>query len=106
MGYDIHVTRAEFWAENEGHEISLDEWLRYVESDSEVQRDPQNSPTDFLFLAHPKEPWPLWWQSGDVFTKNPDKATVQKMIEIAQKLGARVQGDDGEFYDDTSEIPE
>ncbi len=106
MGYEIHITRAEFWAENEGHEITLDEWLRYVESDSEVQRDPQNSPADFLFLANPKEASPLWWSRGEVYTKNPDKPTVQKMIEIAQKLGARVQGDDGEFYDDTSKIPE
>lgn len=84
----------------------MDEWLRYVESDSEVQRDLQNSPTDFLFLAHPKGAAPLWWQGGDIYTKNPDKPTVQKMIEIAQQLGARVQGDDGEFYDDTSEVPE
>jgi hypothetical protein len=104
MGYDLHITRAEDWAENEGHEITLNEWLRYVESDTAIQRDPQNSPADFLFLTHPKGPAPLWWYRGEIYTKNPDKPTVQKMIEIAAKLGARVQGDDGEFYDDTSAI--
>jgi hypothetical protein len=31
MGYDIHITRAEHWAENEGREISAEEWLAYVE---------------------------------------------------------------------------
>lgn len=105
MGYDI-ITRAEFWAENEGAEISLEEWLRYVESDRDVQRDPQNGSTDFLFVAHPKEASQLWWSDGNIYTKNPDKPTVHKMIEIARKLGARVQGDDEEFYDDTSGISE
>ena len=99
MGYDIHIRRG-------GEKITLEEWLRYVESDSQIQRDPQNNATDFLFVAHPKEPAPLWWQPrrSEIYTKDPDKATVQKMIEIAQKIGARVQGDEGEFYDDTSKI--
>jgi len=29
-----------------------------------------------------------------------------KMLEIAIRLGARVQGDDGEFYDDASVFPD
>ena len=35
---------------------------------------------------------------GDIFTKNPDPSTIEKMISIAKKLNARVQGDDGEIY--------
>src|SRR5438034_10386112 len=26
MGYDVHITRAENWADNEGHEIQPSEW--------------------------------------------------------------------------------
>src|SRR2546427_3534072 len=48
MGYDIHITRAESWTQSQTHQISLEEWLRYVASDAEGQRDPKNSPTDFL----------------------------------------------------------
>jgi hypothetical protein len=106
MGYDIHITRAESWTQSQTHQITLEEWLRYVASDAEVQRDPKNSPADFLYLAHPKEPGPLWWSRGRVYTKNPDKHTFQKMIRIAQKLGARVQGDEGELYDDISQVPD
>jgi hypothetical protein len=103
MAYDVHITRAEFWAENEGYEISLEEWRRYVAFDIEIEPDPQNSSTDFLFFRHPIGPVPLWWESGQVYAKNPDKLMIQKMIEIAEKLGARVQGDDGELYNDSSE---
>lgn len=35
---------------------------------------------------------------GDVVVKNPDAEILAKMWAIAQKLGARVQGDDGELY--------
>lgn len=104
MGYDIHITRSENWGDENGKKISLEEWLRYVESDPEVQRDPLNSPTDFLYVAHPEEPSPLWWHAGygEIYTKDPDDATVRKMFAIASKLGAKVQGDEGELYDENA----
>src|SRR5260221_14273274 len=40
MGYDLHITRAEFHATNEGHEITAEEWLRYVQSDPELRLFP------------------------------------------------------------------
>jgi uncharacterized heparinase superfamily protein len=33
-----------------------------------------------------------------VFTKNPDRAILAKLLQLAQRLEARVQGDEGEFY--------
>jgi hypothetical protein len=33
-----------------------------------------------------------------VTVKNPDVPTIAKMQELARKLGAHVQGDDGEIY--------
>jgi len=30
--------------------------------------------------------------------KNPDEAILSKMCAIAEKIGARVQGDEGEYY--------
>ena len=35
---------------------------------------------------------------GNIYTKNPDEPILAKMLQIAVALGARVQGDDGEFY--------
>jgi hypothetical protein len=107
MGYELHITRAESWATNEGHEITADEWLGYVQSDPELRLSPNNGKY-FVEWSGPStypEPW-FDWFAGNISTKNPDKAIVGKMLQIAERLCARVQGDDGEFYEDTSEIPE
>ena len=58
-----------------------------------------------LWLGHPDHTekdvtWWFDWRSGEISVKNPDEPAISKMREIAQKLGARVQGDDGEYYDD------
>lgn len=38
------------------------------------------------------------WQDGNIYTKNPDKATLWKLYQMAQKLNAQLQGDDGEIW--------
>ena len=40
----------------------------------------------------------LYPGSGGIVAKNPDKEILAKMFEIAQALGARVLGDEGEEY--------
>jgi hypothetical protein len=100
MGYDLHITRGAHWAENEGHEITCEEWLALVAHDPELTLDPVNGDQYALWSGPSQypEPWLKWWR-GNISTKNPDKTLIVKMINIASKLGARVQGDDGEFYD-------
>jgi hypothetical protein len=98
LGYDVHLTRKEFWADEEGPEISLAEWQAYVATDAEIQPDPDNSgPDNYLFVSHPEQ-WPLWWHSGEVYTKNPDALVIAKLLSIARALHARVLGDDDEIY--------
>jgi hypothetical protein len=107
MGYELHITRAEFHADNAGHEITADEWLRCVQGDPELRLVPDQGKY-FVQWSGPSEhsePWFDWFK-GCVSTKNPDRAILGKMLQIAQTLNARVQGDDGEFYEDPSEIPE
>ena len=99
MGYDLHITRAKNWAENEGAKIRAEEWLQLVEADPELSLAADNG--DYFALwtgpsSYP-DPWFDWWE-GNVMTKNPDPPIVAKMIELAQRLGGRVQGDDGETY--------
>ena len=36
MGYDFHITRAKLWADNEGDEITPEEWLAVVRDDPEL----------------------------------------------------------------------
>ena len=100
MGYDIHITRADDWTESDSAgQITGDEWLAYVERDPELKLAGYNGPYFALWLGESQrlEPW-FSWAHGEVMTKNPDSSLVTKAIAIAQALGARVQGDDGEIY--------
>jgi len=99
MGYDFHVTRKEYWCDETGPEISLDEWIRYARSDGEVQPDPDNPGDENWIVVLGVDSWPLWWSTtGEVYTKNPEDAMIQKLISIASVLNARVLGDDEEIY--------
>jgi len=98
MGYDLHITRAESWAENEGLEISAQEWHDYISRDGELRIDADNA--DMVLWngkSQYSEPW-FAYRMGEIYTKNPDKPMIVKMCKIAVSLNARVQGDDGELY--------
>lgn len=43
------------------------------------------------------DPW-LDWSEGNIHSKNPDDRLIDKMVEVAKRLNAKVQGDDGEIY--------
>lgn len=43
--------------------------------------------------------------AGNVVVKNPDDEMLSKMREIALALGAKVQGDEGELFDDPPSSP-
>jgi hypothetical protein len=98
MGYDLHITRRKDWC-NEGSDITAEEWLAYVATDSQLRLDStskRHSVTMDIKCQYP-DPW-LEWSEGCIYTKNPDEPILAKMLQIASALGARVQGDDGEFY--------
>ena len=40
----------------------------------------------------------LWFADGELWTKNPDDIALERMIALANALGARVRGDEGETY--------
>ena len=46
------------------------------------------------------------WRRGEIYTKNPRKNLVEKMIQIANRLNAKVQGDESEVYIDGSQVPD
>jgi hypothetical protein len=99
MGYDLHITRAKFHYQNQGAWITADEWLQYIEQDPELTLAGYNG--DYFALWSGKsgypDPW-LDWFEGNIYTKNPDDPLINKMVDIAKKLSAQAQGDDGEIY--------
>jgi hypothetical protein len=44
-------------------------------------------------------PVPLDFRRGQIFANSPDDPTIARMKALARELGARLQGDEGEFYD-------
>ncbi len=99
MGVELHITRAEHWVENDGAQISEDEWLTYVSSDPELRITGENGKCFAIWSGPSKygEPW-LDWSRGNISTKWPDAALFQKMLRIAEALGATVQDDEGNEY--------
>ncbi len=100
MGYDLHIKRADNWTENAGAEIGAEEWLAVVRADPELTLDTANGPYVARCSGPSRypDPW-LDWFAGHVYTKIPVSALLRKMVALADRLGARVQGDDGDFYD-------
>ena len=105
MGYDLHITRRKDWSDP-GHDIAAEEWLAYVDQDPELALSPENGPYPAKWSGKSKCPnsW-LDWFHGNIYTKNPDEALIDKMVAIAQALRARVRGDDGEIYHSGHEPP-
>jgi hypothetical protein len=118
MGYDVHITRAESWRDSEDQSISLDEWLAYIEQDTEMRLDgfaeAQIKETGEIlrveseglavwtdYSSHGEGGNMAWFdhRCGEIIVKNPDREILDKMAQIARALGARVQGDEGENYD-------
>ena len=106
MGYELHITRAKDWLENKELWISSEEWLSLVEEDKELTLDTTNGPffTNWSGQSRHKCPW-FDWSEGNIYTKNPDKEIFRKMLNLADRLNARVQGDDGEMYNDINDFP-
>jgi hypothetical protein len=67
---------------------SIEGW-RYLES-----------PMAFEFQAK-ENSCTLWYQDGELWTKNPEKWQLDVMVTLAKRLNARVRGDEWETYDET-----
>lgn len=109
MGYDVFITRAEHLDKNSDQPISETEWKALLQSDSSLEV----SPADYferrtadgkterfqmvLWTAHPDRP-PFMLIDGAVQITSPDEKTIQKMVEMAVRLRARVIGEEGEVY--------
>jgi hypothetical protein len=118
MGYELHITRQNDWLdENDSQKISLEEWKALLANDSEMRLDgfAEATTTAGVTLRIEEEGIAVWtkyskdgldgnhawfhFSKGNIEVKNPDDEIVAKMIDIAGKLQAKVQGDDGEFYE-------
>lgn len=104
MGYDFHITRKADWSDKDGPTIAEAEWRDLVASDPELTIDADTrcwtTDGEWLFVAWRGEAGALAFLNGEITSTNPDEPLIRKMVEIAERLGATVQGDDGERYPD------
>ncbi|MES9948589.1 MAG: hypothetical protein ABW118_06515 [Candidatus Thiodiazotropha sp.] len=115
MGYDLHITRKAEWFEEEGDEITLDEWCDFVNSSADMRLDgyaEAETPDGVLrieseglsvwtgYSGNEKDGNMAWFDyfEGNIKVKNPDSEIIKKMYQIAQSLNAKVQGEECEVY--------
>ena len=101
MGYNLYITRKEDWSDETGEEITTNEWLNIINSDSSLTLSKDNGKY-FTELKNSDGEIITWldWDDGCIFTKNPKDSTIKKMISIANNLKATVQGEEGEEYNE------
>ncbi|WP_353887881.1 hypothetical protein [uncultured Pantoea sp.] len=100
MGVEFHITRAEYWAENDDDQISSEEWLKIISSDPELSLNPRSGEFHAIWNGDGSdgEDW-LDWSGGNIYTKWPPTPLYRKMLLISQKLNAKVMDDDGTIYE-------
>ena len=117
MGYDVHITRKKDWSDKDGPEINLEEWVATVRSDPEMRLDgaaeavtPSGDRLRYeneglaVWTGHARHEGWFDYRRGRIVVENPDQEVLGKMYAIAQRLSARVVGDEGEVYDDKGEL--
>ena len=95
MAYHVTILRT---AKERQLPISLEEvvlatssidWWHYLES-----------PPTFEFHRE-EDSCTLWYQNGELWTKNPEEWQLGVMVALAKRLNARVRGGEWETYDET-----
>ena len=121
MGYDVHITRREHWADDEQPAIAIGEWLALVGNSQEWDvanvAEVSGEQSALVYENEGLAVWLAWsgheesgskawfyFRDGNIVVKNPDKEILAKMLELAELLGARVQGEEGEFFDDSEQL--
>ena len=83
MGYDVHLMKPAI-GDAEPEAISEREWHAFQHKHAEL---------DYVYF-----------DAGRISCKNPSEAQVAELAKLAYAKGWRLQGDDGEYYDDSGNV--
>jgi hypothetical protein len=122
MGYNLHISRRDEWGNPVPNDITYADWKRLADADPDfevcghaswvvnavlIEEDgPEPSPREEVVESYDcyglltSSSYPSFdYHGGRVVVRGPDDAvTARKIVEVAAKLGAVVQGDEGEYY--------
>lgn len=112
MGYDLHITRASWSPRSREYPISPDEWEAVADSWNGMAVEGQVGFKDtglvpvYALHGDQEHPASFHWRPGEVVVR-AYYADTGEIARIAQRLGARLIGDDGEEYlsDGTTDDP-
>jgi len=115
MEQELYITRKENWFDSDPeHDISMDEWVACVKMDPEMRLDNFSevklengetfqyaNPGTAVWIGHSENDTKTTFDflSGNITVKNPTPSAIEKMKHIAFKLGAKLQGDEGEIFE-------
>ncbi|WP_141504471.1 hypothetical protein [Paenibacillus luteus] len=89
MSYDVHITKAEHWIYSEKNPIAVED----IEKVSD--------------LLDTFKGVPFQYKDGRLMISSADERVIGLMIDIANRIDVRVQGDDGEYYNnDENKYPQ
>lgn len=103
MGYKLHITRAEHWSDGSPG-ITRDEWRRIVETDPDLMlydasEADELDPVYKLDIPDLDNAFYYDERTGSIEVgRGYFEDVLWKVLEIATKLGAVVEGDEGEYY--------
>ncbi len=103
MGYKLHITRGENWSDHEPR-IAREEWERVVAEDLDLKlydETQRGEPDPVYRLEIPDLDHAFYYEpvTGTIDVgRGYFEDVLPKVLEIAAKLGAVVQGDEGEYY--------
>jgi hypothetical protein len=122
MGYNLHISRRDEWYTPVPNDITYAEWKRLANADPDFEVCGHASWRVDVFLREEGKPEPepqedvietydcyglktsesyasFGYHDGRVVVRVPhDAVTARKIMEVAGKLHAVVQGDEGEYY--------
>jgi len=105
MSIYVYVTRKPDPLEDEGPDISEQEWIELIKSDPDlaIGGPPGDHPRDpriYAVWASYPEGYPAWFalSAGSIEVKGIDDALLAKLRYFAAKLGARIVSEMGEEF--------
>jgi hypothetical protein len=102
MGYHVTIIRKKG---NKIEPVSKQEWEAFVAKSPNLSFEVLDDGRTYAVIKDNQGQIKTWldWNEGEIWTKNPEEDVLAEMIQIAGQLGARVRGDEGEYYKSVSE---
>jgi hypothetical protein len=99
MGYDLHLVRTSVWTDSEIDPIPEGAWVEVASSSLTIPTGiaVEGGPTVYQLRPRPDAPT-LQWDRGQVTVWGATDADVDDLVHLADRLDARLVGDDGESY--------